>query len=239
MTRISNTHPTLAAEFADYAVFVGPDLTELDVASLWSAGSGLSEFVRAFDTQNLGGTITPPLEPETLAEFRALIRDHTAFILGFDTGRKLTARAAALHEVERRPEEIRDTALAVLRPMLRTRRLLADRAQHLVLLLTRAFEDLDAKTFAVLVAGVETGKNGLIAFGRALHPVMLSFAAADLALTLAGERNAETLRATVLYLHDNRDAVAAFIASDPQLSEWLLWLIEGARRFVSDNDRTR
>jgi hypothetical protein len=227
----------LAAEFADYAVFVGPDLATLDVASLWSAGSGLSEFVRAFETQNLGSTITPPLEPETLAEFRALLRDHTAFILGFDTGRKLTARAAALHAVEQRPEAIKDTALAVLRPMLKTRRLLADKAQHLVLSLTRAFEDLDAKTFAVLVAGVETGKNGLIAFGRALHPVILSFGSVDLAMTLAGVPNAETLRATALYLHNNGDALIAFVASDPQLSEWLLWLIERARRFVGDGNR--
>ncbi len=123
MDRIGNTHPALAAEFGDYVVFVSPDSRELDVASLWSAGSGLSEFVRAFDTESLASTITPPLEPETLAEFRALLRDHTAFIIGFDTGRKLTARAAALHAVERRPEEMKDAALAILRPMLKTWRL--------------------------------------------------------------------------------------------------------------------
>jgi pimeloyl-ACP methyl ester carboxylesterase len=161
IARISNTHPILAAEFADYAVFVGPDLAELDVASLWSAGSGLSEFVRAFDTQDPSSTITPPLEPETLAEFRALLRDHTAFILGFDTGRKLTERAAALHAVERRPEEIKDAVLAVLRPMLNTPRLLAGRAQHLVQSLTRALEDWPAKTFSLLVGSVETGRNSL------------------------------------------------------------------------------
>ena len=233
IARISNTHPILAAEFADYAVFVGPDLAELDVASLWSAGSAISEFVRAFETQNLASTITPPLEPETLAEFRALLRDHTAFILGFDTGRKLTARAAAFRAVERPPEQIGNTILAVLRPMLNTPRLLAGRAQHLVSSLTRAFKDLDAKTFAVLVAGDETGKNGLIGLGRALHPVVLSAAGIDLALTLAGVKHADTLRAAAFFLHDNCDAVTAFIASDPQLTEWLLWLIERTRRLVT------
>jgi hypothetical protein len=106
MVRISNTHPTLAAEFADYELFVSADLAALDVASLWSAGSALLELIRAFDTQDPSSTITPQLEPETLAEFRALLRDHTAFILGFETGRKLTERVAALHEIERRPEEI-------------------------------------------------------------------------------------------------------------------------------------
>ena len=232
IARISNTHPILAAEFADYAVFVGPDLAELDVASLWSAGSALSEFVRAFETQNLASTITPPLEPETLAEFRALLRDHTAFILGFDTGRRLTARAAAFHAVERPPEQIGNTIFAVLRPMLNTPRLLAGRAQHLVSSLTRAFKDLDAKTLAVLVAGDETGKNGLIGLGPALHPVVLSAAGIDLALTLAGVKHADTLRAAALFLHDNCDAVTAFIASDPQLTEWLLWLIERTRKLV-------
>jgi hypothetical protein len=234
MTRIDNTHPILAAEFADYAAFVAPELAELDVASLWSAGSGLFEFVRAFDTQDLSNTITPPLEPEILAEFRALIRDHTAFILGFDTGRKLTERAAALYGVERRPEEIRAAALAVLRPMLNTPRLLADRAQHLIQSLTRALENWPAKTFPLLVGGVETGKNGLIGFGRALHAVILSATTIDLALTaLSGVPDADTLRAAALYLHNNSGAVTAFIASDPQLSEWLLWWIARARSFVA------
>jgi hypothetical protein len=54
----------------------------------------------------------------------------------------------------------------------------------------------------------------------------VSFAGVDLALTLAGVEHADTLRAAALFLHDNCDAVTAFIASDPQLTEWLLWLIE-------------
>ena len=64
-------------------------------------------------------------------------------------------------------------------------------------------------------------------------PSYLRGESVDLALTLAGVPHAETLRATALYLHDHCDAVTAFIASDPQLSEWLLWLIEHARRFVT------
>jgi len=100
MGRIGNTHPTLAAEFADYAIFVAANLDGLDIASLWSAGSGLSEFVRALDTQDLGRTITEPLEPEPLGELRALMRDHTAFVLGFTAGRELMARAEALRDAE-------------------------------------------------------------------------------------------------------------------------------------------
>jgi hypothetical protein len=110
--------------------------------------------------------------------------------------------------------------------MLETRRLLAERAQTLVRSLNRAIEELDAKTFAFLAGAVETGKNGLIAFGRAFHPVILLTGGVDAALTLGGDPNAETLRATLLYLHNNAHAIFAFAASDPQLTAWLSWLIE-------------
>jgi hypothetical protein len=62
--RINNTQPALAAEFHDYAIFVSRDLDDLDVVSLWSAGSGLSEFVRSLDAPQALDSITPSLEPE-------------------------------------------------------------------------------------------------------------------------------------------------------------------------------
>jgi hypothetical protein len=65
--------------------------------------------------------------------------------------------------------KFREAALAVFRPMLNTPRLLAGRAQGLIQSLTRALEDWPAKTFSLLVGSVETGKNSLIGFGRALH----------------------------------------------------------------------
>jgi hypothetical protein len=65
MGRMSNTHPPLATEFADYATFVGQALSEVDVASLWSASTGLAEFVRALDVVP-HGTMIEPLEPERL-----------------------------------------------------------------------------------------------------------------------------------------------------------------------------
>jgi hypothetical protein len=234
MGRIGNTHPTLAAEFADYAMFVGPDLDELDVASLWSAGSGLSEFVRALDAQDLGRTITEPLEPEPLGELRALMRDHTAFVLGFTAGRELMARAEALRDAERPLEVIKATTLAILRPMLETKHLLAERAQHLVQSLSRALTEIDTQALSLLASGSETGRNGLIAFGRALHPLLILAGSVDVVLMVSGNAQADTLRTTISYLRDNADAIAAFAASDPQLSTWLTWLLGRSHDLLRD-----
>jgi len=225
MRQLSNTHPALAEEFADYDSLLSHKISELDVPSLWSCGSGLIEFVRALDAQVSAATLTPLIEPEPLADLRALIHDHAAFILGFEKGRELASRVAALHNLERTPEQLRDMALRVLRPMLEGRHLLAQQAQRLVRALVRAFEDGDAKGFALLTAGFETGKNGIIAFGRALHPVLLAAGAVDIARALLGDASADTLRAATVYLRDNAEPLIGLAASDPQLSIWLEWLI--------------
>jgi hypothetical protein len=235
MERISNTHPALAAEFADYAAFMTAGLGDLDVASLWSAGNGIHEFVRALSDQP-PGLMTEPLEPEVLGELRSLTRDHTAFVMGFAEGQALTARAQALHDVGRHPDEIAATANAVLRAMLTSPRLLADRAQHLVRSLTRAFEDLPYQALPLVASGYETGKNGLIAMGRTLHPLSVLSVATDAARILAGDAQADTLRMTLTYLHENSNAILALAASDQQLTEWLVWLTARARKFLTEID---
>jgi hypothetical protein len=111
---------------------------------------------------------------------------------------------------------------------------LAERAQHLVQLLARSLADLDTTAYSLLASGGETGKNGLIAFGRALHPILAMAGSADVALILAGNPHADTLRVTLTYVRDNADAIAAFAASDPQMSTWLSWLLDRARRLLRD-----
>ena len=231
--RIRNTHPTLAAEFDDFTTFATADLDNLDVASLWSAGAGLDDFVRALDAP-AAGTMTEPLEPEVRAELRALVRDHTAFIMGFSEGRVLTTRAQALHEIDRKPDELAATLVGVLRSMMATPRLLTEHARHLVQSLNRALDDLPFQTFSVISGGYETGRNGLIAIGRALHPLLIVAGAADIARILAGDAQADTLRVALVYLRDNANTILALAASDRQMAEWLAWLIERARQFTTE-----
>jgi hypothetical protein len=231
--RIRNTHPTLAAEFDDYTAFVTADLDDLDVASLWSAGAGLDEFARALDAP-VSGAMTEPLEPEVMAELRALVRDHTAFIMGFSEGRVLTTRAQALHDVDRKPSELAATVAGVLRSMLALPRLLAEHARHLVQSLNRALDDLPFQTLSVISGGYETGRNGLIAIVRAIHPLLILAGAADIARILAGDAQADTLRTALIYLRDNENTILALAASDRQMAEWLAWSIARARQFTTE-----
>ena len=223
MVRVRNTRPTLAAEFADYAVFIKARLSEIDVPSLWSAGSGLNEFVRALGTRP-AGSMTEALEPEVLGDLRALVRDHAAFILGFATGQVLTVRAQALHDADRPPREIAAAVMAVLHAMIARPRLLATKARHLVRSLTRALEELEYWSLPLVSGGYETGKNGLIAMGRTLHPTLVLAGAADVARILAGDVQADTLRTALLYFHENAKPIVAFAVSDSQMREWLEWL---------------
>ena len=106
-------------------------MPDVDVASLWSVGRGLAEFVRAFDETTTSKTITEKLEPEALGDSRALVRDHTAFIPGFSTGQQLMARSNALREANREMLELRHSTEEFFKAAIAMKNLLADRAKRL------------------------------------------------------------------------------------------------------------
>ncbi len=228
MRGIGNTHPVLAAEFADYAVFVARDLAELDVASLWSAGSGLATFIAALDDPRGAGGMTEPLEPGPLALLRSLLNDHTAFIFGFARGRALAQRAATLHQIDEPPEQRRAATAALLNQMLLARDLLTGKARPLVHALTRAFDELNATALPLMSSGWEAGRNALIGFGRhGMHRLEQVGLVVDLALIFTGVEHPETLHTAAAFLRDNAQAIAAFAASDPTLRDWLAWAAGG------------
>jgi hypothetical protein len=229
----SNTHHSLAAEFNNYANLVNVELSELDVPAAWASGIALDEFVRALENPRQG-TVTDPLEPETVAQLYALMRHHTAFIHGFALGVELTARSQAIHQANRSHEEIRRTTLDALRPMLSTKRLLAQRAHNLIASLVRAFEELDTRAITLLSSGSETAKNSLISFGRAVHPVVVIAEGSTLIGVVMNLPHPEILKTALVYLHENAAVITAFAASDPELSRWIVWLIAKTRQFLKE-----
>jgi hypothetical protein len=48
-------------------------------------------------------------------------------------------------------------------------------------------------------------------------------------LLFAGQEHAEVLHAAVIYLRDNGTHVAALFANDPQIMEWMVWLMQKLR----------
>jgi hypothetical protein len=229
----SNQHLSLALEFNDYMRFLDVDLAELDVPSVWSTGNGLAAYVEALSNPQ-PGVMTEPLEPEIIANLRALTLDHIAFISGFAIGRELMSRVQTIHQMNRPLDEIKRITGDVLRPMLSTRRLLGDKARSLIASLARAFDDLDIKAVTLLSSGSETARNSLIAFGRAVHPIVVLTEGAAMIAILAGSPYPQILTTSLLFIRDNADAIMAFAASDPELSQWLVWLIERSNKFLRE-----
>ncbi len=240
MPRVQNTHKALFDEFNDYTVFAGSDLTTLDVPSLWSAGAALNDMVEAVarsdgNVANHTMSETQRLEPDVLSQLRSLLRDHTTFIMGFAQGQELASRAAALRLLDVKPADLAQRARGVLAPMLDVSSLLAKHARSLVQTIDRALDASDDMTLALVGAAVSAATRSIIAFGRAVAPIIAPVAVATSitginASTLSGDPNAEALRAALTYLIENANALAAFASHDAQLKAWLDWLISEIRR---------
>ena len=214
----------LAAEFDDYCKFLPANLADLDVTSLWSVGTGIAGHVLRLD--QAGDTaMVPALEPDITAELRGLIRDHTAFILGFATGRELHERIIKSREAAHDNPDMQAQAQAVLRPMASVPHLLVNKARVLVEALVKALGATKSATFDLLASSSDMTRNSIVAFARVLHPILLVGEGANLVLLLAGYENPEVLHAAVIYLRDNMPTVVTLFAHDPQIVDWLGWVV--------------
>jgi hypothetical protein len=222
---INNTHTALAEEFQDYCQFLSADLVSLDVASLWSVGTGLAEQLLA-STASGPGVLTPDLEPGILGEFYALIRDHTAFIQGFSVGRELQERVVRVREAAQANPNLQAQSEAILRPMTSIPRLLAEKARRMVEALTRALATTPSAAFDLLASSTDVGRNSIVAFARVLTPIIVAADASNIALLLAGHEHAEVMQAAVIYFRDNLPHVMALFAQDQEIANWLAWLIK-------------
>jgi hypothetical protein len=170
--------------------------------------------------------MTAALEPELSAELQALMSDHSALLYGFALGRELASRVNAIRELDQPLPPLRDRALAIFKPMEAQAKLLASRAQLLIKSLVEALRQPDHLAFSLVSAAYETGKNGLIAFGRAVHPFAEIGAATAVASAALGHPpDGEVLLAAVAYLRANGPEIVAFAEIDPQLRSWLGWLL--------------
>lgn len=91
--KIDNSHPNLAFSIREYAELLDTSLEALDVTGVWAVGGSLAGFAQSFREQNRNRTLTEPLEPEVDGLLQSVIRQHGAFIMGFEEGRDLVDRA--------------------------------------------------------------------------------------------------------------------------------------------------
>jgi hypothetical protein len=251
IVRVLNTHRLLHAEYVDYASFVSNDLADIDVPTIWSIGGALVEVIgkleERYDRARVSGRLADLEElPDEaiLANLTQLARDHAAFVMGFAQGRDLAARAATLRQLGGNPDEQSRRAKAVLAPMLSAAGLLAERASRMIGMIDRALDVPDEKTHMILGAATAVATRSVVSFGRAVAPLLphaLVVGAAvgsplDVGMKLSGDPNWESLRAAMLYLRDNADALASFASHDHVMRRWLEWLIDQIKLHGSSID---
>lgn len=251
IVRVLNTHRLLHAEYVDYASFISNDLADVDVPTIWSTGGALVEVIgkleERYNRAKASGRLTDleDLPDESiLANLNQLARDHAAFVMGFAQGRDLAARAATLRQLGGNPEEQSRRAKAVLAPMLSAAGLLAERASRMIGMIDRALDVPDEKTHMILGAATAVATRSVVSFGRAVAPLLppaLAVGAVvgsplDVGMKLSGDPNWESLRAAMLYLRDNADALASFASHDHVMRRWLEWLIDQIKLHGSSID---
>jgi hypothetical protein len=244
VTSLDNTQKTLKDEYLDFASFISNDVADIDVATVWSCGAGLTDMVgrveRQFEkaTKDDNRTKLAELPSEDMvSQLVSLTRDYAAFIMGFKQAQELALKAAEISKLDLSKADQASQIFNVLEPMLKVKNLLAENAGRLFSSLSRATDKVDDATVALLGAGVSNTRNALVGFGRAVqkHPILattilVAGSPLDVAMKLSGDPNWETIRAAMLFLSENTDVLYAFANHDPVMRRWLEWLIQEIKK---------
>lgn len=93
LVKIENRYPQFVQTIREYESLIEKPINELNVQDIWSVGSALHAYGVAYREQNVSRTLAEPLEPELDGIVQSITRLHGAFIMGFEEGRDLVAKA--------------------------------------------------------------------------------------------------------------------------------------------------
>lgn len=234
MLRIENSNAELVAEFMDYAALIGENAADVDVATLWSAGSALTAFVKAHDPALQTGTMTPPLEPGTIAQLTALMADHVVFVGGTSVGKELQERVFRDAQAGLQANELGGRTKPVLDALADVRGLLATRAKHLVDSLRRALGVLNDVTLPLAVGSTETARNAVLSIGTTIYRACLHVEGITIAGNLMGI-DTSTLEPARMLFRDNAPAIMALIQNEPQMVTFVEWVVMEVERNERSN----
>ena len=243
LRNVGNQYPELVRVADEYLSLLAPETAEIDVAGLWSVGGALSALLGAYKEQQAHQTLSAPLEPEATAALTSLVRDHGAFVLGFEEGRKLVERA---DEFALEPQLIRETEKSgrALMVELSTNEQLID---ELTRRLHASIND------AVQKAGWTAGRHTYAAYAtirnfvRAVIKYSIGKEANIGAImgilaggsALAGDPNCEIIRAALPFLKQYSAQLLAFFNHSPEYRAYVAWaigLLEEHARSLEERD---
>lgn len=241
-----NQYPELANAADEYEELVGAELAEIDVTGVWSVGGSLSAFSRAYARQATDRTIAEPLEPQVDSALASVVRNHGAFILGFEEGRDLVGRADQFALEPAVIAEIEEPGNVILNELTENAELVDERTRKLHRPIRDAVIEYRWQFSRAGYAAYLTVRKAVHAMirytvGEGAPPGVAAATLIGLALggsTLLGDPNAQFIRAAVPVLREHGAQILAFFNHSPEFRayvEYALNLLDSDHRNVSED----
>lgn len=236
LQRAVNRYPELSSTASEYSKLLDTDIVDVDVTAVWSVGGSLASFAQSYREQNVSQTLAEPLEPQLVALLQNVVRQHGAFILGFEEGRDLVQRADEFTVDTTRLREIEEPGSVLLDEFTDNRDLVDDRTREL----HRPVRD------SVTEFGWASSRVGFSAYlivRNSVRAIIKSTLGNDPNIgsilgilaggsVLAGDPDAHFIRAALPVLEQYGIQLLAFFNHSPEMRayvEWALRILEADR----------
>lgn len=230
MAPARNQYPILFEVIGEYEELLTLRTEELDITSLWSVGDALSSLSSAYRRQNPKGTLATPLEPDLHGVLDNVVREHGAFIMGFEEARTLIERADQFQMTPDLIKQIEPPGRHLLEELSGNRELVTDKtlALHRAILAT-----VDETGWSAGRSGFNSYlvvRNAISAIIRATIGSELSLVGIAAATSLLAEANGISHREFLIngssVLRAQASNILAFFAHSREFLDYVSWALE-------------
>ncbi|MCF1470983.1 hypothetical protein FS763_03445 [Agrobacterium vitis] len=231
--KIDNSHPNLAFSIREYAALLDTSLDALDVTGIWAVGGSLAGFAQSFREQNRNRTLAEPLEPEVDGLLQSVVRQHGAFIMGFEEGRDLVDRADQFALDSEKFHGLEESGNPLIAELASNADLVSDDARAVHKSVSDVLHDVGWTIARNCYTGFLTIRNAV----RIIIKVVLGndpnafafFGGVSAISTICGDPNVDFLRAAVPFLQANTQNLLAFFQHSPEMHSYIKWVLHIVR----------
>jgi hypothetical protein len=237
LERSANRFPELSNAASEYFKLLNTEITNADVTAIWAVGGSIASFARSYREQSIAKTLAEPLEPQLDALLQSVVRQHGAFILGFEEGRDLVQRADEFAVDTTRLRELEGLGSDLLNEFTDNSNLVDDRTREIHRPVRDSATEFGWATSRVGFSAyliVRNGVRAIIKFTLGNDPnigAILGVLAGGSAL--AGDSEALFIRAALPVLQHHGVQILAFFNHSPEMRayvEWALRILEEDRK---------
>jgi hypothetical protein len=229
LQRAANRYPELAIAAGEYSSLLGVEIIDVDVTAIWSVGGSLASFAQSYREQNAARTLAEPLEPQLDALLQSVVRQHGAFIMGFQEGRDLVNRADEFILDAATLRQIEEPGTALLNELTNNRDLVDDRTRGLHRPIRDSAAEFGWTTSRVGYSAyliVRNGVRAMVKYTVGENPNATAiFGLIAATSVIAGDPNAEFVRAAVPVLQQFASQLLAFFNNSPEMRGYVGWAL--------------